>query len=335
MTNLEILVRANYGSGEISVDCREAVLAYLNRFPRSESRKLDFVKGLTNVGHSLFEQDYQSFSSSALAALIDLHEEGIAAAEVLLKEEGRVERKAVSADAFGRHTYLLSSSAHLKGHLADILMTMDFHNLFSDVNTWQQNIQKAYSLAYSAGRQFWQSDVTFSFHQLNIAAKAAYRLYEETGNIDFAEKSYHAMAGRCVVTDHDAESRKSSLNLEALQRKAFVAQSVFRNIRKNRDIPKDQLLLWGGRAYHSTRDRLLEGELLPIDRANYHYDLAAVMSTLAGVASSPHLAQRAVWYYEDFLDYVSKNNLASDVPHLVNAAQRGLQYILSDYYDSE
>ncbi len=340
MADLETLVRVNYGKEEISPDCREAVLAYLNDFPRSESRKFNFIKGLTKVAHTLFGQEYQLFSLPALAALIDLHEEGIALVEAESKENNSspevfVEGEELSHAEFGRRKYFSSSYVHLKGHLANILVEMDRFKLYPTEDSWRKGMEKAYDLAYSAGKKTWKVEVPFSLHHLNLAGKAAYRLYERTGEFDFAEKSYRAMTGRCLVTRQDGERRTSPSNLDALQRKAFVAQSVFRDIRKNREVPLEQLLLWGGRAYHSTRDRLVEGELSPVETANYHFDLGTIASTVMNVSPNFRLPQRAVWHYQDVLNYIQKNNLTTQLSHLVSAAQNTLQYIQGDLYETE
>lgn len=335
MTDLETLVRVNYGTEDIPPDCREAVLAYLNDFQRSESRKFNFIKGLTKVGHTLFKQEHQLFSLSALAALMDLHEEGIALMEAELKAIRFVEGEELSHAEFGRRKYISSSYVHLKGHLANILTEMDRFNLYPTEDSWRKGMEKAYDLAYSAGKKTFRTEVPFSLDQLNLAGKAAYRLYEETGDFDFAEKSYRAMTGRCLVTRQDGERRTSPSNLNALQRKAFVAQSVFRDIRKNREVPLEQLLLWGGRAYHSTHDRLVEGELSPVETANYHFDLAMIASTVMRVSPNFRLPQRAECHYQDVLNYIRKNDLATQLPHLVRSAQTNLQYILGDLYETE
>ena len=334
MTDLETLVRANYGTEEIPADCREAVLAYLNNFPKKESRRFAFVKGLTKMAHTLFEQDYQSFSLPALAALIDLHEEGIAMAKEVLDVIIPVEGEELSHAEFGRRKYFRSSYTHLKSHLAAILIGMDRLNLYPDVNTWRQGMEKAHDLAYSSGKESWRCEVPVSVYSLHNAGMAAYRLYEETGVLDFVEKSYRTLAGLCIITGQDGETKNYLSYNEALQKKAFVAQSTFRDIRKDRGVSPEQLLLWGGRAYHSTRDRLLEGELSPVEKANYYFDLGAIVSTIMGVSPDFRLPQRAVWHFQDFLGYATRNELTGELSHLVSAAQNTLQYIQGDLYEN-
>ena len=336
MADLETLVRANYGTEEISADCREAVLEYLENFPKNEPRKLNFIKGLTKIGKELFEQNPVSFPRSALPALIDLHEEGIATAEELLRSKTIVDRSEVSADEYGGQQYLLMSYIHLKSHLADILIEMDHQRLYPTADLLKLGLQKAYELAVGVAKMSWQSEVSHSRTSFTHAARATFRLYEETNNLASAENAYHAIVGAVLLSEGEANANNDNKEyLKSLKRKAFIAQSVFRSIRKDKEIQPQQVLLWGGRAYHSTRNQLLEGELLPLERANYLYDLGGITSNLLFMVDSPRLPQRVVWHCYDFQDYVRQNNLGDELKHLVTAAESTLQYILGDLYETE
>ncbi len=330
MNDLEKLVKKYYGQKNLPPECREAVLEYLNDSlndsRRREQHNFAFIKELTKAAKTMFVQDHRIFSYPALMKLVELHEEGIAIADAFLKNKKIISGEAVTEispnSLLGdEEKYFLHSFLHLKSHLADILNSMGFHGLYPDDNSWRQGMEKANNLAYSTGRQTWRYDPLFSYCALQTAEHSAFPLYERTKDLSFAEKAYFSLAGMCIVIERNASKIRETDYPRLLKRKAFVAHRVFRNLRADRQSPAEPLLQWGGRAYHSIRRHLLEGQLLPIERANSLYDLGAITSLLAKVDSLPRLAQRAFWHYEDFLAYAERNDLNYKLAQLVTIAQ--------------
>ncbi|MBI4151943.1 hypothetical protein HY496_03145 [Candidatus Woesearchaeota archaeon] len=308
---LERLISLNYDREVISPECREAVISLLLSPPEREY-SLNFIKGLTKVGHRMFLQDCLSLPPRALSTLVTFHERGIALADAL------------HAKGSNDLEYIRTCQSHLKSHLAHLLLDLDILDLFKDDSSRRQALGQAYELAYSAAAQTWSSGTLYSLMNLQYASQAALRLWNLDGHsTDSAEKIYRSLAGQLVL------SRKFSLaevypqkHQKTLQRKAFIAREMARFLKPSVSSEQD-IVLWGYRAYASVKDVLRECELNHYERANHLFDLTLVTEHLAKTKTDHQIPfgilRRS--YREDFLEYVSQHQLRDELKDTVAIAE--------------